>query len=167
MKSLMVCIILYQCIPSHSPFPAFDSAGRHYDQNGNYTDWWDKATVEAFEDRAQCFVDQYHHFTVPNPGGEALHVNGRLTLGENIADAGGVSAAFSAWKARERENPSKLLPGLQNFSKAQLFFISYGNWLCGKTRPQEAVNRIYTDPHSPLFARIMVSNLCSRSLLTY
>ena len=86
---------------------------------------------------------------MPNPNGEPLHVNGRLTLGENIADAGGVNAAFAAWKESERIASSQLLPGLQNFTKAQVFFISYANWWCGKTRPETAVNLVYRDPHAP------------------
>ena len=136
---------------------AFDSTGRHYDQIGNYTDWWDNKTVEAFKDKAQCFVDQYHEFTVQKPDGGSLHVNGRLTLGENIADAGGVNAAFSAWKENEAKDPSQLLPGLQHLSKEQVFFISYANFWCGKIRPETAVNLIYRDPHSPSWARILVS----------
>ena len=94
---------------------------------------------------------------MPGVNGERLHVNGRLTLGENIADAGGLSASFAAWKQREKDDPSELLPGLLQFTKEQLFFISYGNWWCGKTRKEELVNRIYNDPHSPEFARILVS----------
>ena len=140
-------------------FLAFDSMGRHYDQTGNYTNWWDNSTIKAFEAKAQCFVDQYHAYNISDPSGKAIPINGRLTLGENIADAGGVSAAFAAWKAREAESPSELLPGLQHFSKEQLFFISYGNWWCGKTRLEEQVRRIYIDPHSPSFARILVSFL--------
>lgn len=135
---------------------AFDSTGRHYDQRGNYTGWWDQSTIEAFKDKAECFVDQYHNFSVVGPDGKPLHVNGRLTLGENIADAGGVSASFAAWKRREAAHPAELLPGLQHFRKEQLFFMSYGNWWCGKTRPETQVNRIYIDPHSPTFARILV-----------
>ena len=134
---------------------AFDSMGRHYDETGNFTDWWDKSTVEAFQDKAQCFVDQYHKFTVPNPNGEPLHVNGRLTLGENIADAGGVNAAFAAWKDAKGSIPENLLPGLHSFTKEQLFFISYGNWWCGKVRPETAVNLVYRDPHAPTRARIL------------
>lgn len=84
--------------------------------------------MEAFKEKAECFIDQYHEFTVPNPNGEPLHVNGRLTLGENIADAGGLNAAFGAWKQAEADEPGQLLPGLQNFSKEQIFFISYSNW---------------------------------------
>ena len=129
--------------------------GRHYDETGNFTDWWDNSTVEAFQDKAQCFIDQYHQFTVPNPKGEPLHVNGRLTLGENIADAGGVNAAFAAWKGAKGSKPEGLLPGLQNFTEEQLFFISYGNWWCGKVRPETAVNLVYRDPHAPTRARIL------------
>ncbi|KAK3170763.1 hypothetical protein OEA41_002845 [Lepraria neglecta] len=136
---------------------AFDSTGRHYDETGNFTDWWDDKTVHSFKDKAQCFIDQYHDFTVPNPNGEPLHVNGRLTLGENIADAGGLNAAFAAWKQIDADEPEKLLPGLQDFSKEQMFFISYSNWWCGKTRPETAVNLVYRDPHSPTWARILVS----------
>ena len=149
--------------------------GRHYDETGNFTDWWNNSTVEAFEDKAQCFIDQYHKFTVPNPNGEPLHVNGRLTLGENLADAGGVNAAFAAWKEAERIERGQLLPGLQTFSKDQVFFISYANWWCGKVRPEAAVNSVYRDPHAPTRARILgtmanspdfresfsVSNFCS------
>ena len=135
---------------------AFDSTGRHYDETGNYTDWWDNTTVKSFESKAQCFVDQFHEFTVPGPDEKALHVNGRLTLGENIADAGGLSASFAAWKQLEKTKPSKLLPGLQNFTKDQVFFISYANWWCGKDREETAIKNIYQDPHAPKWARILV-----------
>lgn len=151
------CIYTYRLLHTPLTIIAFDSSGRHYDQNGNYTGWWDNSTVQAFKDKAQCFVDQYHNFTVTGPGGKPLHVNGLLTLGENIADAGGLTASFQAWQESELHEPTALLPGLQNFSKAQLFFISYGNWWCGKTRKEEVVRRIYTDPHSPNSVRIIVS----------
>ena len=144
-------------VSGHELSHAFDSTGRHYDQTGNFTEWWNNKTVEAFKVKAQCFIDQYHEFTVPGPNDEALHVNGRLTLGENIADAGGLSAAFQAWKQIEGKNPAQLLPGLRDFSKEQLFFISYSNWWCGKTRKEAAINRIYRDPHAPNWARIIVS----------
>lgn len=142
-------------VSGHELSHAFDSMGRHYDETGNFTDWWDDSTVEAFKDKAQCFVNQYHKFTVPDPNGEPLHVNGRLTLGENIADSGGVNAAFAAWKDAEGKKPGQLLPGLQTFTKEQVFFISYANWWCGKTRPETAVNLVYRDPHAPTRARIL------------
>ncbi|MCJ1294530.1 hypothetical protein MMC34_006088 [Xylographa carneopallida] len=149
-------------VSGHELSHAFDSSGRHYDQRGNFTGWWDNSTIKAFKAKAECFVDQYHNYTIPGPDGRPLHVNGRLTLGENIADAGGVTAAFQAWKAREAATPSDMLPGLQDFSKEQLFFISYGNWWCGKTRKEAAINRVYTDPHSPNFARILGTMANSR-----
>ena len=144
-------------VSGHELSHAFDSTGRHYDETGNFTDWWNNDTVKAFKEKAQCFIDQYEEFTVPKPNGEPLHVNGRLTLGENIADAGGLNAAFGAWKAKEAEHQSQLLPGLQHFTKEQMFFISYSNWWCGKIRPETAVNAIYRDPHAPTWARILVS----------
>ena len=141
-------------------YQAFDSSGRHYDETGNYTDWWDEKTIAAFEERAQCFVDQYSEFTVPS-GHDAkpLHVNGRLTLGENIADAGGLTAAFHAWKKRDENSPDPVLPGLSTFSKEQLFFISYGNWWCSKSTNEAAEAAIYNDPHAPKPARNIVSSL--------
>ncbi len=144
-------------VSGHELSHAFDSTGRHYDQTGNFTDWWNNNTVQAFKEKAQCFIDQYQEFTVPGPNDEVLHVNGRLTLGENIADAGGLSASFQAWKQLDNQNPAQLLPGLQHFTKEQLFFISYSNWWCGKTRKEAAINRIYRDPHAPNWARIIVS----------
>ena len=137
---------------------AFDSSGRQYNEAGNYTDWWDNSTIQAFKEKAECFVEQYHNYTIPGPDEEPLHINGRLTLGENIADAGGLTASFQAWKAREQANPGELLPGLQNFTKEQLFFMSYSNWWCGKVRKEKAIQGVRTDPHSPFFLRILVSS---------
>ncbi|KAL8927699.1 MAG: hypothetical protein Q9208_002114 [Pyrenodesmia sp. 3 TL-2023] len=142
-------------ISGHELTHAFDSNGRHYDQNGNYTDWWDNETVNAFKAKEQCFVDQYSNFTILDPQGKELHVNGRLTLGENIADAGGLSAAFHAWKKIEKKRPGQLLPGLQHFTKEQMFFITYPSLFCGKARKERAVFLIHKDAHSPSWARIL------------
>lgn len=76
----------------------------------------------------------------------------------------GLHAAFAAWKKRQAEGEDKdqqsmmnaLLPGLQQFTPEQLFFISYGNWWCGKSTKAKALERIYTDPHAPKWARILV-----------
>ena len=146
-------------VSGHELSHAFDSTGRHYDQTGNFTEWWNNNTIQAFKEKAQCFINQYHEFTVPGPNNEVLHVNGRLTLGENIADAGGLSASFQAWKQLDKQKPAQLLPGLQDFTKEQLFFISYSNWWCGKTRKEAAINGIYRDPHAPNWARIIVSSI--------
>ncbi|CZR58105.1 related to endothelin-converting enzyme 1 [Phialocephala subalpina] len=149
-------------VSGHELSHAFDSTGRHYDQNGNYTDWWTNSTVEGFKERAECFVNQYAEYTVPGPDDKPLHVNGKLTLGENIADAGGVTAAFAAWQKRRAETPNEDLPGLDFFSQEQMFFVSYANWWCGKSRKETAINRIYTDPHAPKWARILGTMANSR-----
>ncbi|KAI0378465.1 endothelin-converting enzyme 1 [Hypomontagnella monticulosa] len=153
----------FASVAGHELSHAFDNSGRHYDEHGNFTDWWTENTVQEFDKRANCFVDQYSNFTVKGSNGEPLHVNGKLTLGENIADAGGISAAFAAWKNRTESNPDQSLPGLDFFSHEQLFFIFYGNWWCGKIRAQQAIQRIYTDPHSPAFARILGTTANSKA----
>ncbi|KAL2706048.1 hypothetical protein AAEP93_001298 [Penicillium crustosum] len=152
----------FGAVSGHELSHAFDSTGRHYDESGNYTNWWDDKTVEAFEERAQCFVDQYSKFTVTGPEGKVLHVNGRLTLGENIADAGGLTASYHAWKKHDEAKPDPHLPGLDAFTKEQLFFISYGNWWCGKTTKEAAEQAIYNDPHAPKSARIIETMANSR-----
>ena len=105
---------------------AFDNTGSQYDESGAYKQWWDNTTREAFEKKTACFIEQYSNFSIPGLDDKALHVNGRLTLGENVADAGGLHAAFAAWKTRENKKPSQALPGLAKFTKEQLFFINYG-----------------------------------------
>jgi len=153
-------------VAGHELSHAFDSNGRHYDQSGNYTDWWTNNTIAGFKDRAECFVGQYHNFTVPGPDDKPLPVNGKLTLGENIADAGGVASSFSAWKKRQEETPNQHLPGLDFFSKEQLFFVSYANWWCGKSTKEAAISRIYSDPHAPKWARILGTMANSRDFKT-
>ncbi|OTB04317.1 hypothetical protein M426DRAFT_320912 [Hypoxylon sp. CI-4A] len=153
----------FASVAGHELSHAFDNSGRHYDEHGNYTDWWTNNTVQEFDKRADCFVEQYNNFTVEGNNGEPLHVNGRLTLGENIADAGGVSAAFAAWKKRTEGTPDESLPGLDHFTHEQLFFIFYGNWWCGKARKEQAIQAIYTDPHSPAFARVLGTTANSRA----
>ncbi|KAI1657459.1 endothelin-converting enzyme 1 [Daldinia decipiens] len=153
----------FASVAGHELSHAFDNSGRHYDEHGNFTDWWTNNTVQEFDKRANCFVEQYSNFTVQGNNGESLHVNGRLTLGENIADAGGVSAAFAAWKSRTEASPDQNLPGLDFFTQDQLFFVFYANWWCGKNRNEEAIRRIYTDPHSPAFARVLGTTANSKA----
>ncbi|KAJ5761013.1 hypothetical protein N7520_008169 [Penicillium odoratum] len=149
-------------VSGHELSHAFDSTGRHYDETGNQTNWWDDKTVQAFEKRAQCFVDQYDNYTVEGPGGKVLHVNGRLTLGENIADAGGLTASFHAWKKHDDAKADLHLPGLDDFTKEQLFFVSYAKAWCSKTTSEAAEQAIYTDPHAPKSARIIETMANSR-----
>ncbi|KAH0264085.1 peptidase family M13, partial [Aureobasidium melanogenum] len=151
----------FGAVAGHELSHAFDSSGRNYDQNGNYTDWWDKPTIEAFKTKTDCFVEQYHNYTVPTKNGR-LPINGKLTLGENIADAGGLTAAYQSWKRRDDEKADLMLPGLDHFTKEQIFFLAYGQTWCGKMREEQIVQRIYTDPHSPDMFRIKGTTANSR-----
>ncbi|KAF1913108.1 hypothetical protein BDU57DRAFT_541780 [Ampelomyces quisqualis] len=145
----------FGAIAGHELTHAFDSSGSHYDENGAYRDWWDKATLAAFENKTQCFIDQFSKYTITTPAGEPLHVNGDLTKGENVADTGGLSAAFTAWQKRNNAKPNQLLPGLEEYTAEQLFYLAFGGVWCGESRRAEAVRRIYSDPHSPPSVRIL------------
>ncbi|KAL5396158.1 hypothetical protein PMIN02_003414 [Paraphaeosphaeria minitans] len=145
----------FGAVAGHELTHAFDSSGSHYDENGAYRDWWDNATLAAFENKTQCFVDQFSEYNITTPTGEQLHINGELTQGENVADTGGLSAAFAAWQKRNEAEPNQLLPGLEEYTREQLFYLSFGGIWCGKRRPAEAVRRIYSDPHSPPNVRIL------------
>jgi endothelin-converting enzyme len=145
----------FGAVAGHELTHGFDNHGSHFDEHGVLRDWWDNTTTANFDKRTQCFVKQYEKFTVPGLDGEQLHVNGKLTLGENIADAGGLTASYAAWKQRDHDKPNPGLPGLEEFSKDQLFFIAFANWWCGKVRPAQKVNYVYSDPHSPADKRII------------
>eukprot|EP00055_Hartaetosiga_balthica_P018706 m.135210 g.135210 ORF g.135210 m.135210 type:complete len:714 (-) comp9866_c0_seq1:190-2331(-) len=139
----------------HELSHGFDDQGRQYDKDGNLRQWWSEDTVNNFKTRAQCFIDQYSSFEV---NGE--HVNGVLTLGENIADNGGIHTAFSAFKQwQEANGVEDALPGMSH-TPDQLFFIGFAQVWCSKFRPQEAHQRLLTDPHSPANFRVIgaVSN---------
>ncbi|OAT06842.1 neprilysin [Blastomyces gilchristii SLH14081] len=145
----------FGAVGGHELTHAFDDKGRNFNEYGNKTNWWDEKTEKEFANRAECFIKQYSNFTVPGPDGKALHVKGEKTLGENIADAGGLKAAYRAWKKRDAVSPSPSLPGLGNYTNEQLFFLSFGTFWCAKSTPERTAIRIETDEHSPPSARIL------------
>jgi endothelin-converting enzyme len=153
----------FGAVAGHELTHGFDNHGSHFDENGVLRDWWDNTTLTNFDKKSQCFVDQFAKFTEVGLDGENLHVNGKLTLGENIADAGGLTASYAAWKQRDKVNPNPSLPGLEEFSKDQLFFIAYSSWWCGKVRPAQKVNYIYSDPHSPSDKRVIGTTANSKA----
>ena len=89
----------------HELTHGFDNSGSQYDEMGRYAAWWDNSTLANFKSRAQCFINQYSNYTVVGADGELVHVNGKLTQGENIADAGGLASAFAAWQKAREGNP--------------------------------------------------------------
>ncbi len=144
----------FGAVAGHEISHAFDPSGRKYSLNGTLADWWTNHTSEEFDKRAQCFVDEYDKFTVAGSAGKTLHVNGLHTLGENVADAGGLSAAWAAWQSRRKSRPDQDLPGLSAFTQEQLFYISYGGIWCTKITPEALIRQVLTDEHSPGMFRI-------------
>ncbi|KAG0200564.1 hypothetical protein BGX28_006415 [Mortierella sp. GBA30] len=133
---------------------AFDDSGRQYDGSGRVFNWWTNSSLSAFETRAKCFVEQYSNFTITGPDGKDHPVDGQLTLGENIADNGGLKKAYEAWWRRFQSDPTaktynnNRLPGLESHTPEQLFFVQYGRSFCSSIGPQQAVD-LLTDTHSP------------------
>ncbi|KAF9337015.1 hypothetical protein BG006_006489, partial [Podila minutissima] len=147
-------------IAAHEFTHGFDSQGRKYDDTGRLLNWWTNATAQVFTDKSQCFVDQYGNFTVDGPGGKPLNVNGLLTLGDNIADNGGLKMAFRTWLDRFKSDPhgqkykNFKLPRLEMYTLEQLFFISYGRLWCRKETPESVQLKILGDAHAPAKWRV-------------
>jgi putative endopeptidase len=128
----------------HEITHGYDDAGRKYDADGNLHNWWAEADAKAFEARAQKLVDQYGSYEAL-PG---LKVNGRLTLGENIADLGGTSIAYEALERALAKDPSKR-HNIDGFTPEQRFFLSFTQILRTNWREEELRHQITVDPHSP------------------
>lgn len=105
--------------------------GRHFDKNGNMTNWWEPDSSRAYQERAKCLHDQYSNFTDPQTN-QALNVN--LTQVEDIADNGGIQIAYKTYqKWASRNVPEPVLPNL-GLTSNQLFWLGYGQLWCGKFR---------------------------------
>jgi len=128
----------------HEITHGYDDEGRHYDADGNLNEWWTEPDAKAFEDRTQKVVDQYNGYEAL-PG---LHVNGKLTLGENLADLGGTSIAIEALERDLAKTPSKRAM-VDGFTPEQRFFLSLAQLWRVNWREAELRRRIVTDPHSP------------------
>ncbi|KAK4207820.1 hypothetical protein QBC37DRAFT_432880 [Rhypophila decipiens] len=140
----------------HEITHGFDTTGKAFDERGALRNWWDNSSATAYEEKAECFVDQFDKFQVPIPGDKVANVSGLKTLGENIADAGGLSASFKAWKAlSDGEKDSKNLPGLENFTHEQLFFLSWANSWCAVIDPETSEQILLGDNHAPDRYRII------------
>jgi putative endopeptidase len=128
----------------HEMTHGYDDEGRKYDADGNLAAWWSDKDSAEFEARAQKVVDEYSSFEVV-PG---VRVNGNLTLGENIADIGGVSISYDALERALAKDPSKRRT-IDGFTPEQRFFISFAQIWRTNTRETELRRRVIVDPHSP------------------
>lgn len=125
----------------HEMTHGFDDQGRQFDKNGNLTDWWAPGDAERFEERVSVMRDFFNGIEVL-PG---LKANGALTLGENLADHGGLMVAFNALRKAMEETPLETKDG---FTPEQRFFLSYANVWAGNIRDEEIRRRTKSDPHS-------------------
>ena len=130
----------------HELTHGFDDQGRKYDAQGNLHDWWTAEDGKEFEKRVSCIADEYSGFTAVDD----LHLNGRLTLGENTADNGGARIALAALEHMIAEDKSgKEGEKIDGFTPEQRFFLGFARVWCEKQRPEIARTRVFTDPHSP------------------
>jgi endothelin-converting enzyme/putative endopeptidase len=138
----------------HELTHGFDDEGRQFDAGGNLKDWWTPADAKGFEDRINCQREQYAQYVVVDD----IHINSKLTSGEDVADLGGTLLAYMAWK---KQTAGENLQPKDGFTPDQRFFIGYAQWACENTRPENLRVNAITDPHSPGVARVngIVSNL--------
>jgi putative endopeptidase len=134
----------------HELTHGFDDEGRQFDAAGNLKDWWTEADARQFKERTQCIVDQYAQYVVVDD----IHINSRLTLGEDVADLGGLILAHMAWLAQTAGTTPAERDGL---TPAQRFFVGNAQWACENQRPENLRLHAKTDPHSP--ARYRVNGL--------
>jgi len=130
----------------HELTHGFDDQGRKFDADGNLKDWWTPEDAKAFEERASCTADEYSSFVAVKDDKGEVKLNGRLTLGENTADNGGLKLAYLALTNIIGNTPVKPIDG---FTPQQRFFISYGQIWCQNVTDQEARRLAIIDPHSP------------------
>ncbi|KAK0043426.1 endothelin-converting enzyme 1 [Biomphalaria pfeifferi] len=128
-------------VSGHEIIHGFDSSGRYYDRNGNLKDIWDETAASGFQNGSQCFIDQYSKYQI-----QGLKLNGKLTLGENIADNGGIKLSFQAYKKAAKPRPY-ILPGL-NYTDDQLFFIAFSQLWCAHYSPSYEKTAIKNDQHT-------------------
>jgi putative endopeptidase len=131
----------------HELTHGFDDEGSQFDAHGNLRNWWTKEDREKFEARTKCVEDQYAGYVVV----DEVHINSKLTLGEDVADLGGEILAYMAWKGATKGQNLNPLDGL---TPEQRFFIGFAQWDCSNERPEDLRVRAATDPHSPGVYRI-------------
>ncbi|GAB6018412.1 hypothetical protein CHUAL_000127 [Chamberlinius hualienensis] len=144
-------------ILGHEITHGFDNDGRKFDKNGNLNEWWPKTVVERFDVQSKCFVRQYSQCCplIDTRDNSTTCVNGLQTLGENIADNGGLTASYLAWQDWTKEHgEDKKLPGMEDFTPEQIFFLSYANVWCESYTLGSILAEISGDEHAPESCRV-------------
>ncbi len=131
----------------HELTHGFDDEGSQFDAQGNLKNWWTKEDREKFDARTKCVSDQYSQYVVVDD----VHINGQLTMGEDVADLGGEILAYIAWRDATKD---KNLQPVNDLTPEQRFFIGFAQWDCANERPEDLRVRAQVDPHSPAEFRI-------------
>ena len=126
----------------HELTHGFDDEGSQFDANGNLKNWWTEEDRKKFDARTKCVEDQYAQYVVIDD----IHINSKLTLGEDVADLGGEILAYMAWQ--DATKGEKLTPR-DGLTPEQRFFVGFAQWVCENERPEELRLHAATDPHSP------------------
>jgi putative endopeptidase len=129
----------------HELTHGFDDEGRQFDKDGNLKNWWTKDDEEKFNERADCEVKQYDAIEAV-PG---VHLNGKLTLGENLADLGGLWLGWLAWLDKAEAGHIDMAAKTDGYTPDQRFWIAYAQQWCTQTRPEQLRSQAQTDPHAP------------------
>jgi putative endopeptidase len=131
----------------HEMTHGFDDEGRQYDPKGNLHNWWTDEDVKKFEEKTMLMVDQFDNYIVL----DSMHINGKATLGENIADLGGLVIGYDAFRLTDQFKEGKEISG---YTPGQRFWLGYAySWL-GHQRKESLAQRVMTDVHSPNFLRV-------------
>ena len=137
-------------IVGHELTHGFDDEGRQFGANGNLSDWWTPEDAKKFEQKADCEVKEYGNFVAVDD----VKVNGKLTLGENTADNGGLRLAYIAFLADAKRKSIDLTQKQDGYTPLQQFFLGHGQSWCGSLRPEQLRLQVQTDPHSPRKFRV-------------
>ena len=126
----------------HELTHAFDDEGRQFDAKGNLKDWWTQQDADQFVKHANCVVDQYSQYIVVDD----IHINSKLTEGEDVADLGGTILAYVAWKDATK---GQTLEDRDGLTPDQRYFVGFAQWACENQRPENLRVSALTNPHSP------------------
>ncbi len=129
----------------HELTHGFDDEGKKFDGKGNLNDWWTPADTKNFEARTDCLVNEYGNFTAVDD----VKVNGKLTLGENTADNGGLVLAYMAYLERAKKEGIDLQAKKDGYTSPQRFYIAFAQNWCENSRPESVRAQVLSDPHSP------------------
>ena len=140
----------------HESSHGFDDQGSQFDGDGNRANWWTPQDKKQFDERTKALVEQFDGYS-PIKGKPNLHVNGKLTLGENIADLGGLNIAYDALQTALKADPKEADAKIDGYTEDQRFFLNWARVWRGSVREKAAELSLNTDPHSPIAIRAIAA----------